>query len=235
MIESYLLTADINNREPELASLYPTNWADWSTPLTDALSEVVQDVRDMGWNVRRLCKRYLVQSSVTKTATFTGTSTSTEDYCQRLRLVINVTAIATTGIGRSVTFKLEGTDNDTTWEIINDAISVTALGNTAVIFARVYKKYRLSIAVFTTITTITYSAYLIETVFERLHLYKTLEFIYRIQNRLNGDVYLEKEKMYADMYLDRLNTTKFAYDEDDDEEIGESEAEENNQQIVFGV
>ncbi len=236
MIESYLTTTDINNREPELVNLYPDGETSWSDQLSDALAEVVQDVKDSGWNVRRLCKRYSLQASVTKTTTFTGTMTSTEDYLQRLRLVINVTAIATTGTGRSVTFSLEGTDDDgVMWNSINSSISVTATGNTTIIFSSVYKKYRLSITAFTTITTITYSAYLIETTFERLHLYKTMELIYRLQNRLSGDVYSEKEKRYLDMYLDKLNSTRFAYDEDDDETISESESEENNQNVSFSA
>ena len=233
MIESYLITTDINNREPELLNLYPDNETDWTDILSDAWEEVTQDIRDNGWNIRKLCKRYSLQTSITKTAAFTGTITGDEDYIQRLRLVVNVTAKTGTG---SVTFCLEGTDDGgTTWETVNPAILVTTLGNTTVVFTRVYKQYRLSIITFTTITSIIYSAYLIETTFERLHLYKTMELIYRLQNRLSNDVYSDKEKRYADMYLDRLNSTQFAYDEDDDEEISEDEAEENNQNVSFGV
>jgi hypothetical protein len=233
MIESNLITTDINNREPELLILYPDNETDWADILSDAWEEVTQDIRDNGWNIRRLCKRYSLQSPVTKTAAFTGTITTDEDYIQRLRLVINVAAKTGTG---SITFHLEGTDDEgTTWETVNSAISVTTLANTTVVFTRVYKNYRLSITAFNTITSITYSAYLVETTFERLHLYKTMELIYRLQNRLSNDVYSDKEKRYADMYLDRLNSTQFAYDEDDDEEISEDEAEDNNQNVSFGV
>lgn len=236
MIESYLTTTDINNREPDLVNYYPNGETDWSDAIADAWEEVTQDIRDMGWNVRKLCKRYSLQTSVTKTAAFTGTVTSAEDYLQRLRLVVNVTAIATVRTGASVTFKLEGTNDDgITYETINSSISVTATGNTTVVFTSCYKKYRLSITAFKTITTITYSAYLVETSFERIHLYKTLEIIYRLLKRLNGDVYSDKEDKYTKMYEDKLNNTRFAYDEDDDEEISESESEENNQDIVVGT
>lgn len=236
MIESYLTTTDINNREPDLINYYPNGETDWSDALADAWEEVTQDIRDMGWNVRKLCKRYSLQTSVIKTAAFTGAVTSAEDYLQRLRLVVNVTAIATVRTGASVTFKLEGTNDDgVTYETVNSSISVTTTGNTTVVFTNCYKKYRLSVTAFITITTITYSAYLVETSFERIHLYKTLEIIYRLLNRLNGDVYSEKEDKYTKMYEDKLNNTRFAYDEDDDEEINESESEENNQDIVVGT
>ncbi|MFA5773030.1 MAG: hypothetical protein WC974_09895 [Thermoplasmata archaeon] len=232
MIESYLVTADVNNREPDLANLYPSGETDWSDFLTDAFEELTQDVRDGGWNIRKLCKRYSLQSSVTKTAAFTGTITTDEDNLQRLRLVINCTA--KTGSG-SVAFLLEGTDDDgTTYETVT-TLSVTATGDTNVIFTKVYKKYRLSITGFTTITSMTYSAYLVETTFERLHLYKTLEMIWRIQNRLTGDVYADKEAKYKTMYDDKLTSTQFAYDEDDDGEISDTEEETNNQDITFRV
>lgn len=232
MIESYLVTADVNNREPDLVNLYPSGETDWSDFLTDAFEELTQDVRDGGWNIRKLCKRYSLQSSVTKTAAFTGTITTNEDNLQRLRLVINCTAKTGTG---SVAFLLEGTDDDgTTYETVT-TLSVTATGNTTTVFTKVYKDYRLSITGFTTITSMTYSAYLIETTFERLHLYKTLEMIWRIQNRLSGDIYADKETKYKSMYDDKLTSTQFAYDEDDDGEISDSEEETNNQDITFRV
>lgn len=234
MIESQLTTADINNFRAGLSDLYPGSQTDWSTQITEAWREVVLDIKDMGWNIRKLCKRYSLQASVTKTDVFDGAITTDEDNLQRLRLIINVTAIATTGTGKSVTFALEGTDDDgTTWVSINSSISVTATGDTTVQFTDCYKKYRLRITAFTTITTITYSAYLIETTFERLHLYKTLEIIYGVLRALKDDVYETDRQEWAQKYSDKLNTAQFAYDVDDDEEISTEESEMNNQDVVF--
>lgn len=227
MIESKLSTQDINNMRPSLADMYPDNQDDWDLQITEAFKEVTADIQEMGWNIRKLCKRYSLQSTVTKTATYTGTITENEDNLQRLRIVINVTEL--TG---SAVFLLEGTNDDgTTYTIVKGDMNIDAVGEYTTTITNVFKKYRLSITGIS--DTITFDAYLIETTFERIHLYKTLEIIYGLLNALREDVYSEQVNTFAQKYLDKLNSVQFAYDEDDDEEISEDESEINNQEVMF--
>ena len=227
MIESRLSTPDINNMRPSLADLYPDNQDDWDFQIAEALKEVTADVQEMGWNIRKLCKRYSLQDSVIKTATYTGTITEDEDNLQRLRIVVNVTEL--TG---SAVLLLEGTNDDgTTYTIVKGDMNIDAVGEYTTTITNVFKKYRLSITGISDM--ITFDAYLIETTFERIHLYKTLEIIYGLLNALRDDVYSEQVNTFAQKYLDKLNSVQFAYDDDDDEVISDDESEINNQEVIF--
>ena len=229
MIESRITSEDIYKWQSQLIDLIPETQDDWSEQIDEAFKEVVSDIRDMGWNIRKLCKRYSLQTSVTKTDAYNGVITSTEDNLQRLRIVIDVTAFDS-----SAEFLLQGTDDDgTIWETAIESIQITEVGEKTVLFTRAYKKYRLILA--SVVSTITYSAFLIETTFERLHVYKSLEIIYRALNNVQNDVYKEKQQEYMQMYNDRINIIQFAYDEDDDETVSDLEIEDDSQQVTWGV
>lgn len=228
MIESYLTSAEILNSEPSLADYYRTNQISWDTIKDEAWKEVVEDVRALGWDIRRLCKRLDLQDSVTKTTTFAG-EVSDIDILQRLRIVINVTAKTGTG---SVSFLLEGSDDEETFSTVI-TISITSTGNTSTVFTTPYKYYRLSITGFVGITSITYSAFLIETSFERLHKYKSLEMIYRSLIALDGDVWESKKEQYENLYKDVLQKAKFYYDANDSGDIDKDEREKQNQRILL--
>lgn len=228
MIESNLVIADITKREPFLAKIYDTGQTDWTNHFEDALTELIEDVRSMNFNVRKLCKRLSLESSVTKTAAFTGTKSS-EDVLQRIRVVINATAKVTSG---TIVFTLQGT-NDSSSETWTDVqtINVTATGITSALIDVIYKFYRINLTSMGDSTSITYSSYLIETTFERLHLYKTMQLIYRSLMALDGDVWAAKMKEYNDLYLNRLQVANFAYDEDDDGSIEDIEKNRNNTRV----
>ena len=228
MIESYLTSTDIINTEPSLADYYRTSQTSWDTLKSEAWKEVAEDIRALGWDIRRLCKRLSLQDSVTKTAAFTGTI-SEEDILQRLRIVINASAVSGSG---TVSFLFEGSDDEETYTTVT-TISVTTTGNTTSVFTSPYKYYRLSISSITGITSITYSAYLIETSFERLHKYKSLEMIYRSLIALDGDVWEGKKEQYENLYKDTIQKAKFYYDADDDGEIDDDEKDKDSRRVLL--
>lgn len=241
MIESSLDTARVNNYEAVLSDYYPgSSQSDWDTEISEALKELTQDVQDMGYNLRKLCKRLSLTSSTANTYTAntsTGTETGTksaEDKINRRRLTVNASAVSGSG---TVTFTLKGTDDDSseTYTTIT-TLAVTATGDTTTTFADVYKYYRLDITGFTGITSITWTAYLIETTFEIPHLYKTLELIYRELVRIEGEVqWSDKTEMYENKYKDKLSTVKIWYDEDDGGVIGDTELDDDMREVTFGL
>jgi hypothetical protein len=229
MIESNLVIEDVIKREPSLEDYYSSRQTDWTNQFKDAFTELIEDVRNRNFNIRKLCKRLSLESSVTKTAVFTGTKSS-EDLLQRLRVCIE----ATSKDDGTIIYDIQGTndDSDETYTTIK-SIEVFNAGKTTSTLDQCYKFYRLNITDLGTSTTVTYSAYLVETSFERLHLYKTLEYIYGSLIALDQDTYTAKRDYYRAEYLDLLNSTNFAYDEDDDGEIEDIEKNRNNTRVTL--
>lgn len=228
MIESKLDNTRIINREPSLESYYPENESTWDNLKNEALLEIIQDARDAGFKVRKLCKRLSLHDSSAVTATYTGV-TSDEDIVERSRVIIRTSAKSGTG---TATFQLQGSDDETNWNTIttSENLSVTNTGDVTATFNDFYKYYRLNLTAFT-LTSITFEAYLIETTYEYLHLLKSLELIYMHLIAVEGDVWKSKRDEYRALYLDRFNNTQFIYDEDDSGEI--SDDENSNVEVVF--
>jgi len=231
MIETFLTENMVTRGEPALADYLRSGQSDFSSLRFEALTDLITDLIDSGFNVKRLCKRLSLQTSVTKTAAYTG-ALSDEDYAQRMRLVIDVTDITDNAV-----FTLQGTDDDGTnyydISLIDDSnnsattktISAEATGNDAnsYIITRPYKKYRLKLVSIG--TTITYSAYMIEEIYTTLHRDKTRSNIYQSLMAEQGDVWEGKYRQYLDKYEQRLSSARFIIDNDDDGTISQAEGD----------
>lgn len=178
----------------------------------ESLGKVIDDVIEKGYNPRLCCPRLSLQSSVTKTTIFTG-SASSEDTIQRRRLVIKITAL--TG---SATFQLQGCDTSAgTYENVGDPLVANAgeelpmeLTTKLTSF---YKFYKLNLTAIG--TTVTYSAYLVESVFEEAH---ELRFFTLACDRLrfgrSDETFEVKYQDYKAKYDKKLNDLLFWYDRD---------------------
>jgi len=214
MIESYLKHSDILKVEPSLDDYLRSDEIDLSDIINEAKSEMIDDIIDRGQQPRRLCKRLSLQTPVTKTSVFTG-KVSAEDYAGRRRLVIDVTAIS-----GDAEFTLQGTDDESTYEDIV-SIPVSGEGQFTTKFDKTYKKYRLKL---TSVTSITYSAYLIETNYETAHRYKVLSMAFnKLRYRISDDNFNAKYREYEEIYQKKLDTMRFFYDRDDSGTITEDE------------
>ena len=241
MIESFLTQNLIVRGETAIADYLRTGQSDFSNIWKEAFTDVLIDFDTMGLKIRQLCERLSLQTSVTKTAAFNG-AISKQDYAQRMRLVIPVSAIT----GNAV-FTLQGTDDDglnyTAVQLVSDdgtagttqTISATATGNSANSFliTRLYEKYRLQLISIG--TTVTYSAYMIEDIYTTLHRYKTIANIYRSLMASVGDEYEGKWKEYELLYNTLLSKGRFRVDYSDDSEISEAEGEKHFANIRFTV
>lgn len=241
MIESFLTQATLTSNETAVGDYLRTGQSDFSAIWRKSFGDMVQDFIDQNFVTRTLCKRYVVQAEVTKTDAFTGEMTTAQDYAQRTRLVIPISA--QTG---DAVFALQGTDDEgTTYEdiflITNAGASAVqntileadiAVGNEAnsYVISRPFKQYRLKLISIGTTTT--YSAYMVEEMYTTLHRDKTMANIYRSLMAVDGDVWEGKHQEYMERYQERLNSGRFYVDTDDDGSIEEGEAQKDVQQDV---
>ena len=225
MVETYLTDQLVIKGNPSLDDYRRTDSASFQDVIDECWGDVVSDLIDMGLDVKRIYKKLSLQTSVTKTAAFTGTL-SDEDYANRRRLLISVTTLTGTAV-----IKLSGTDDSTYYEI--ETYTITETGNYNYRISKLYKKYRLDLV--SVGTTITYSSDLIEDSFTDLHRDLTRSRIYEdLWSSQNETSYNDKADMYRKRYEQRLNTLKFSYDSDDSGDIVEDEGENKiTQRIKF--
>ena len=171
MVESFLTQNLLTRGETAIGDYLRTGQSDYSNIWKESFADMLLDFDTMDLNIRQLCERLSLQASVTKTAAFTG-AISDQDYAQRMRLVIPVSAI--TG---SAVFTLQGSDDEgSNYEDITmvaddgdsgttHTISAIATGDrsNSYIITRMYEKYRLKLISIG--TTITYTAYMIENIY----------------------------------------------------------------------
>jgi len=238
MIKSFLTESEVIKGEPALDDYLRANQVDFNDIMDEAFDELSSDLIDQNLEVMKICTPLSLKTSVTQTAA-TDNAISDEDFAQRQRLVIDVTALT----GNAV-FTLQGTnDNGTTYTAISlrdkngtkaTSLAISEIGEHSYFITHLYKKYRLQLISIG--TTITYSSYSIEDKILRLHKELTRKKIYGSLMANSGDGWESKYKYYENSYLTLLTSTKFAYDADDSGDIGEDEGETNiNQTIDFVV
>src|SRR3989304_766403 len=239
MIESYLTQAMVIRGETALGDYLRTGQTDFGNIRKEAFTDLMSDCINRGIDIKRLCKRlYLESTALTKTAAYDGVI-SDQDYAQRMRLIIPVTA----NTGDAV-FTLQGTDDEGVnyfdIALVSDdgtsGTTVTITDNQpddySYLLTSLYKKYRLKLISIG--TTITYSKpYVIEEIYTTLHREKTRSNIYRSLISDMGDDFKGKYDLYQECYNKLLTEAKMVYDVGDDEEITEDEAKRESQNIVF--
>lgn len=236
MIKSFLTHELTVRGEPALDQYLRDSQTDFTDIAKETFGDLLKDLKDQNLKLKRLCTPLSLQASETKTTAFDG-AISNQDYAERLRLVINVTAIT----GNAV-FSLQGSDdNGTTYENVsvvdNDSLSsetitINQAGEYSFSLTNLFEKYRLRLISIG--TTITYSSYLIEDTYTILHREITRMRIYGSLMANPNDVWESKYKYYTDSYMGMLANTKFAYDTDNSGDIDEEEGDINiNQTITF--
>ena len=241
MVESFLTQNLLTRGETAIGDYLRTGQSDYSNIWKESFADMLLDFDTMDLNIRQLCERLSLQASVTKTAAFTG-AISDQDYAQRMRLVIPVSAI--TG---SAVFTLQGSDDEgSNYEDITmvaddgdsgttHTISAIATGDrsNSYIITRMYEKYRLKLISIG--TTITYTAYMIENIYTTLHVYKTRANIYRSLVATVGDEYQGKMEQYDIVYDKLMSTGRLRVDYSDDNEISEAEGDKHTSDVRFSV
>ena len=237
MIKSFLTQEMVIQGEPALDDYLRDDQVNFDDIRLEAYEDMVKDFVDMNLNMRKLCIPLSLKTSGAVTEATNGTITD-EDYAQRNRLLIDVTALTGTAV-----FELQGTNDDgttyVTIKVINksgqtlSSIPVTEIGEYVYYSTGFYKKFRLNLLSIT--TTVTFSAELYENLFTLIHRLKTRAKVYQSLMALQGDLWEGKFKQYKEDYKEALVSSRFYYDSNDDEEIDsiDAEMESLNYNIVF--
>lgn len=243
MIESFLTQNLITRGEKAIGDYLRSDQSDFSDIWKESFGDMMLEFDTMDLKVKQLCERLSLQTSVTKTATFTG-SLSDQDYAERMRLVIPVSAIT----GNAV-FTLQGSDNEgsnyTDIEMIADdstsatthTLSAVKIGVDSASFQMLdsKEKYRLKLISISIGTTVTYTAYIIENIYTVLHRDLTRMQIYETLMGRDREKWIGKFEEYEKRYNRRLADGIFRVDYSDDQAISEAEGEKRSSQIRFRV
>ena len=236
MIETNLRHEDLIKNEPMLEDYKHDNQVNYQETISTAYGLMIQDIKNQNIEIRRLCKKlWLQETAKTVTATSYNSAESKEDRVERLRWVIQVTALSGTAI-----FTLQGRNSSSeTWTSIK-TVQINEKGNHKFLVLEIrpnidleiYKFYRIQKV--DTSSTVTYQSYLVEMTYENLHLWRTLALVFENLVMKGEDVFRSKADKYYEMYMNYLVNNKYYYDEDDDGEISESESEADYRNIVIG-
>ena len=237
MIETNLQHADLIRSEPMLENYLHDNQVDYQEIISTAYRYIIQDIKNQNIEIRRLCKKlWLQETATTVTSTTYNSAESKEDRVERMRWVINVTALTS---GPAI-FTLQGRNKSSeTWTSMK-TVQVEEKGNHKFLTLEVrpnvdleiYKFYRIQKVDST--STVTFKSYLVEMSYENLHLFRTLALIFQTLVTSETDIFQERSDKYMAIYKDYLVNNNYYYDEDDDGEISETESEANYKAIKLG-
>lgn len=219
MIETYIDHSTLLKYEPRIDDYLGSDQIDYSEQITMAKREIIERLRSYNKKIRLYCTPLTLQASTTKTEAFTGAD-SNIDYVERLMLVVKVTAITGAAVIQLEGSNSEGTSKTYTEVNLDSEIVPTIIGTYVSRFDDPYSYYRIKV---TPGTTITYSAYLVESSFYFAHLYNSLALIFRGLTRREGDNWEQKEKKYSEMYESYFNNMNAYYDEDESGDINPDE------------
>lgn len=214
MLESSINSEYLYKREPSLKDLLRTGETDLSTIINDALSDLIMAVAHKdGVDVRLLCTRLPL----------TEDTYSDEDVVLRSRINVVISVLGTNA-KLSVTGKNSASGTEETITLYSDTgASATskslALGTNSFYFMKLYKYYKYSIDVASTVT----DAYLVERTFENLHLLLSLSYAYKKLSQIHGDVYSDKSDYYYSQFEKALSEINYVVDIDEDDVISDSD------------
>jgi hypothetical protein len=240
MIKNFIKDAELMVYAPNIKSQMYSGQSSYDLQISKAFDLMLNDFQKSGYDVRLMMNQvdlnnYAPSVDNPPLVAFTKTAdTNFSPYLMqnRRRLVVDVSA-GTFG-SSYFTLKLQGSNKvaepvagDTSWtDIAGSSFQVKATGQYTVVCLEKYNWVRLSV-VKNSATTMTATAYLVETVFDNLICLRTLMLLYSDWRKEQND---EWDFKYADMKLQydaELANVKFYYDENEDgvspDELGETE------------
>lgn len=238
-VENLLLTSDLISYEPSLENLMFDGSTDFNAQISSAFNEMIVDLKNKGLVLSRLNTPLTIQSATLQNQ-YDGDKSS-EDLINRGLFVLKVSADSiitsnslnlvtsenyTISLANTLRFQLQGTNDDSneTWFDIGDEITIEYQGVYTIILPSYYKYYRVKK---NDSYSGIYEAYLGETLYYYMHLYKSISNVYKTMETPSNSFYNEKSLSYLDMYFRLLNSGRFYYDIDDSGDIDSTEAKQN--------
>lgn len=244
MLKCRIISSDLKLYDQAIEKYLPREQPDWNPQISEAFELLKDKIRARGVPVRLLgipldlnrlpteTAKQNTLTSFTKTANFSGKHIVGIDGFRRF--VVNVTAISAAS---GFTFQLQGSnDQDITnetepsnWSLVS-TLTPTATGETSIVLADEYKYYRLNLTVpGSGSPSVTFTASLVETYFDRWIIYEALALIYAMLSKETGDVWTEKSKSAMIAFDLAFDSYKFSEDLNDDNLLDSTEQNESGQ------
>lgn len=209
-----MITTGIDNGSllsvyPALSNYYPSGETTYDNQITEALRQIVRELKKNKKDLKRYCTPLPLQASITKTADFSGTFVS--DSIDRMLWQVVVSAFTS-----DCSFNLYGSNDGGVTEDLVGTLIFTEADTKYLVFVTTYKSYSVRIV---TSGSTTYKSDLIETSFYHAHLWLAVSLACKTIVKSEGDRFDYLSKEYETRYLDELNSMVATYDEDSSGDI----------------
>lgn len=223
MIKNFITEDYLRGILPELDLYKWSSESDFSNFISQSNNEIFEELRKKNLKLNKLMPElFLIDSGTVISSAGTYIGDSYEDTLNRLRLVYDVTAYS--GITEK-TLTIQGSNDEVTFYTI-DTITISETGIESVRISEIYQYYRLLLT--QTEGSITLSVYLVETTYDDLFAYKTLELIMRNVKKEDNDAQGIKQRDYNTFYNQILNSSIFLENTSDEfTNSGYKEVKEN--------
>ena len=220
---NFITDTDLAPYHPNLQKQLWQGHPSYATQISEAFDRVNNDLFNMNVNPRLIMtpfdlKRqpsitgHIALLSTTETASTTSTSIS---CCEGFRRFdINVT-----GITNPWVIQLQGSNSNQLSDfsnVPNASITASSSVETSQVFSLEYAYYRYVSTPLSGGSSITYTASLLETMFDKLIIYKTFSLIFADFVRTQGDQSEILKRDYNDAYNRLIQHIKYSYDVNDD-------------------
>jgi len=226
MIQTFVTHKDIVDEQPSLQERLQQGQISFTDIITKSYAEVLLDIRNMGYNLRKLGVPLILLDATSTVPTTTETTytsdTSLEDFVNVGRAVVELNSRVVDN-----TFTIQGTDDEVTWTNVA-TIYTLAKGTYSTLLSDFYKYYRVVISdtagTSDPLIVPDCKVTMIETVYFYLHLYKTVASIYSTLGRRVSDFWESKMMEYQNKYSKLLTSGLFIVDTDDDKVLSETDS-----------
>lgn len=213
MIKNYISQEDLKAYIPNIDNLLWTGQEDFSTQFTSAEIEVMNDFIKKNYKAIYLRNDLFIREAGTVTTAAETSDISEEDTITRMRFVVDCKTF--TGDDDKV-ITIHGTNDSVTYTSI-DSLTISATGVSSLIISQYYKHYKVVATV--PDGSIDYAAYLTETSYDLLYIYKTLIIILtplvKEENSTYGLLLAEFKRKYENEW----NELKVFYDSSESGDI----------------
>jgi hypothetical protein len=229
MFRNFITDTDLQVYHPTLKKQLWSGQASYQTQINEAFDRVNNDLFNENVNPRLVMtpidlKRTSVQTGhiqlimSTESVSTTGTSMSAGQGFRRL--VTNVNAV-----NDPWTIQIQGSNANTPTDwanVSNASITASNAGEYNSLFSDEFAWYRY-VSNPSGTGSVTYSVSLVETIFDKLIIYKTFQLIFTDFVRTTGDQNEILKRDYINAYNNLIQHLKYSYDVDDSGTIGVDE------------
>ena len=238
MLRNFITDEDLKKYHPNLNRQIWTSQSDYAEQIDEAFHIVQTDLNNKEVNVRLLMTPFdLLSSSLTSafvttlaaTTSLTGDGVQAGDEGDRnyKRLVFNATVITGTW-----SLQLQGSQDNSTYEDAGASLTATSIGDQSTIFSNQYKYFRYLLNE-DVAGSLSFNAYLVEDVWDRLIIYKAFELIFSDFRKQQNDTWDLLVQAYQRKYDNELSAIKYLYDADDSGAIDDGEKADNKYYLTL--